>query len=559
MPNYYIWKQVDEKINELVEKGLINAQRLELAREKQREKPHLTLCEIMIYAGFLDKEKLTAFIAEKLDIPVVDPLSNEIDPQVISCIPAYLARQYRLIPFKKNGDRLMIVMADPSNTAALEELMATYPETIEVCIGIDDRILQAVTNHYTVKNLSGPSLMPVTAVNYQSYDKQLDQIGTGENVVNIVNNLLVIALNERASDIHLDPMSSGLKVRFRIDGTVQEMESLDRSLQLAVISRVKVMAELDISEKRIPQDGRSRVQIGSKVVDLRIATYPTMWGEKASIRILTKNVSHSLEGLGFTTEDQNSIQRIIAQPHGLFLVTGPTGSGKTTTLYSAFMRINRLDKHAIAIEDPIENEIIGVNQAQVNVKAGVTFSAALRSMLRHDPDIILVGEIRDSETADITARAAMTGHLVFSTLHTNSAVGAINRLRDLGLPPYLIASSLIGIMGQRLVRKICAHCRTSYTPTEDEIKSTGGVIKNFFHGTGCENCRHSGYSGRTGIYEVIEIDNDMRDMIGKQLTEQETFERLKKTKFHTMWDDGLKKIDTGLTTVTEVLRACRVT
>jgi len=299
------------------------------------------------------------------------------------------------------------------------------------------------------------------------------------------------------------------------------------------------------------------VEIGNKVIDMRIATYPTMWGEKVSIRVLTKDVTLNLDSLGLTTENQIAFGKIISQPHGLFLVTGPTGSGKTTTLYSAFMKINRLDKHAISIEDPIENEISGVNQGQVNIKAGITFSTALRSMFRHDPDIILVGEIRDSETADITSRAALTGHLVFSTLHTNSAVGTISRLVDLGLEPFLIASSLIGIMAQRLVRKICPHCKEAYEPTDDEIKQTKGAVHNFYRGRGCENCLQTGYSGRTGIYELITVDEDMRRMIGDRLSESEMYTKLAEKNFKTMWDDGLIKVDQGITTMAEIVRVSR--
>jgi len=558
MPNYHIWKQMDAHAEDFVAKGWVSSDRLNIAKEALKSRPESSLCEIFVNAGFITKQRLTEFIGTTLDVPVVDPSASDIDPQVIACIPAYLARQHKLLPFQLTEDRLLVVMADPGNQVALTELQSTYPHTIEICIGIDEKISQAIAKHYAVKNLTQPSTISVGSVNYLAHEKVADKANVpGENVVNVVNNLLIYALEEKASDIHLDPIMAGLKVRFRIDGTIYEMETLDRSIQMPVISRIKVMAELDMAERRIPQDGRARVQVGNKIVDLRIATYPAMWGEKVSIRILTKNIFHSLEGLGLAQGEQNTLYKIIMQPHGLFLVTGPTGSGKTTTLYSSFMKINRMDKHAISIEDPIENEILGVNQAQVNIKAGVTFSTALRSMLRHDPDIILVGEIRDTETADITARAAMTGHLVFSTLHTNSAVGAINRLLDLGLPPYLISSSLIGVMGQRLIRKICVHCKTEYEPSDDEKKSTGEKVSTYYHGAGCDNCRQTGYAGRTGIYEMLAINDEIRDMIGRHLNEQEIFDELKRKGFRTMWDDGIVKVTEGTTTITEVLRACR--
>ena len=433
MSQYYIWKKLDEHIDKLVEKKLTTKERIDIAKEAQEANSSLSLCDLLINAGFLDKEKLVEFFGELLEIPVIDPTEIEIDPQVIAFIPAYLARQYKLMPFKQEGQSLMVVMADPGNEIALTELQATYPEQIEICIGLDDKITQAITQQYQAQNLLSGCKNEIKVVKYEAIDPKEERSEvTGEEVVNVVNNLISLAVDEKASDIHLDPISQGTKIRYRVDGLLHELQTIDKLLHPLVVSRIKVMAGLDISEKRVPQDGRTRVEVGNKVIDLRIATYPSMWGEKVSIRVLTKDVSLNLKSLGLSEENQEIFQQIISQPHGLFLVTGPTGSGKTTTLYSAFMKINRLDKHAMSIEDPIENEISGVNQGQVNVKAGITFATALRAMFRHDPDIILVGEIRDHETADISSRAALTGHLVFSTLHTNSAIGTITRLVILG-------------------------------------------------------------------------------------------------------------------------------
>ncbi|MBU0505071.1 MAG: GspE/PulE family protein [bacterium] len=558
MSQYNIWKKLDEHIDKLVEKGLVTQERLDIAKEAQETNPTLSICDLLINAGLLDKQKLTDFIGEMLDAPVIDPMAIDIDPKVITYIPAYLARQYKLIPVKKEGTRLVVVMADPGNEVALSELQSTYPEEIEICLGLDEKISEAITKHYQTRNLLMPCPNKVEAVSYEMGEQpETDRGVSGEEVVNVVNNLINLALDEKASDIHLDPITVGSKIRYRVDGIMHELQTIEKSLHPLVVSRIKIMASLDISERRVPQDGRARIQVGNKVIDMRIATYPSMWGEKISIRVLTKDVNLNLDTLGLTQENQDAFQEIISQPHGLFLVTGPTGSGKTTTLYSAFMKINRLDKHAISIEDPIENEISGVNQGQVNVKAGITFATALRSMFRHDPDIILVGEIRDGETADITSRAAMTGHLVFSTLHTNSAVGTISRLTDLGLERFLIASSLIGIMAQRLVRKICPHCKESYEPNEDEKQQAGDAVQNFYQGRGCDNCLQTGYSGRTGIYELITVDEEMRRMIGDCLKESEMTDRLKEKGFKNMWDDGLLKVNKGITTMAEVLRVSR--
>lgn len=554
-----VWKEMDAVVDALVARGLVSQERLDLAREAQKQKKNSeqSLCEILVKSGFLDKNKFIEFVGSHLDVPVIDPNEFLIPHVVTGLIPAHLARQYKLIPFEKRGDRLRVVMVDPRDEAALLDLQSQYPGEIEICIGVDDRIARAIVHHYTTKDLTSTPVMEVEVMSYQAGDMGGDAEGTGEEVVNIVNNLVLIALAEKATDIHLDPIAAGLMIRLRVDGDLHELETLDKPLQAAVISRVKVMGDLNIAEKRMPQDGRTRILVGNKTVDLRIATYPTMWGEKVSIRILTKDVYTSFDALGLSKRDQELFEKIIMQPHGLLLVTGPTGSGKTTTLYSAFMRISRRDRHAISIEDPIENEIVGVNQAQVNTKAGVSFAAALRAMLRNDPDIILVGEIRDGETADTTARAAMTGHLVFSTLHTNSAVDVITRLQDLGLAPYLIASSLIGIVAQRLVRRICMHCREEYRPPEDELLLVKDSVQKFFRGKGCENCRGTGFAGRTGLYEIVAVEDDTRHKIGRNLSGREISQHFRQKGFHSMWEDGIEKVNQGITTISEIFRVCR--
>ncbi|MCP5464838.1 MAG: Flp pilus assembly complex ATPase component TadA [Deltaproteobacteria bacterium] len=559
MAKYALWKEWDQKIDKAVEAALIQSADLEQARADQKRNADFSLIELLITAGKLDKNAITVLIADDLDVPFVNPSNEKIDKAALEKIPAHAARQFKFFPFAMDGERLRIVMADPRNQSALEELMRLYQGEIEVCLGVDDHISEAILKNYAVESLNQPCDVTVQITNFSKIMDDLgqDSIQNGDEVVNIANNILAMALNEKASDIHLDPIASGLRVRFRIDGTVHDIQTVDKELQLAVLSRIKVLADLDISEKRIPQDGRTRVQIGNRIVDLRIATYPTMWGEKVSIRVLTKDVGLTLDSLGLSKKDQEIFENIITQPHGFFLVTGPTGSGKTTTLYTAFNKLNLNEKNTLSIEDPIENEIVGVNQAQVNTKAGVTFANALRSMLRHDPDIVLVGEIRDSETADITARAAMTGHLVFSTLHTNSALGTVTRLKDLGLQTYLLSNSLIGMMAQRLLRKICSHCKETHEPTAEEREKAGDKVQTFYHGKGCEHCHNTGFSGRLGIFEVVAVDDELRDAINNHKSEVELLKLARDQGFTSMWEDALDKVAQGVTSLAEAVRVCR--
>jgi len=359
----------------------------------------------------------------------------------------------------------------------------------------------------------------------------------------------------RASDIHIEPMEKSLKVRYRIDGLLEERALLSQQLHAPILTRIKIISGMDIAERRIPQDGRVRMKLGGRMVDMRISTYPTMYGEKIVIRLLTQETVLTLEDLGFSSGDKQKFENIITKPHGVFLVTGPTGSGKTTTLYAALQRINSQDKNIISIEDPIENEMTGINQAQVNIKAGLTFASALRSILRQDPDIIMVGEIRDQETADIVVRSAITGHLVFSTLHTNTAAGAITRLIDLGIERFLIASAIVGLLSQRLVRKICSHCKEEVEIAESQLILLGTKLQApFYKGKGCKHCNMTGYSGRLGLFELISIDPEIRDLILEGASERKIIEEAKNKGTIKIRNAGINFIKEGITTIEEVLR-----
>jgi type II secretory ATPase GspE/PulE/Tfp pilus assembly ATPase PilB-like protein len=383
----------------------------------------------------------------------------------------------------------------------------------------------------------------------------LEALAQEPTVINLVNLIIAQAVQNRASDIHVEPFETDLKVKYRIDGILREMAPPPKALQPAIISRVKVMANMDIAERYIPQDGQIQLTVSGRSIDLRVSTVPTVYGESVVMRILDKSaVLFGVNELGFSPEMEADFLRVVRRNNGIILVTGPTGSGKTTTLYAGIHRIYTPERNFVTIEDPVEYHLYGVNQIQVNIKRGLTFATGLRHIVRQDPDVIMVGEIRDRETADIAIRAALTGHLVFSTLHTNSAAGAIARLLDMGVDPYLIASSLLGILAQRLARKICPNCKEEYTPSKDNLlafqKTVNGTTR-FYRGTGCDECQRVGYLGRTGIFEMLLLDDTLRDLI---LTRPSTSQIARESGIVPLREDGWRKVAAGITTVEEVLR-----
>jgi type II secretory ATPase GspE/PulE/Tfp pilus assembly ATPase PilB-like protein len=407
--------------------------------------------------------------------------------------------------------------------------------------------------------------MPTGAVQVVTYEQQVgpktgsqEAAALANQVVSSVDQLLQAALQQRASDIHLEPTREGLKIRFRIDGVLEQFAILPPHMQESILSRIKIMGSMDVAEHRISQDGRTRLRIGEREFDIRIATYPTLYGEAAAIRILSKEDVISLDSLGFSPKDHATFEKMIHKPHGIILVTGPTGSGKTTTLYTALQNIDRNKSHVLSVEDPIENEIDGVDQTQINTRAGVTFATALRAMLRQDPDVIMVGEIRDRETAEISLGAAMTGHLVLSTLHTNTAIGAIARLHDLGIETYLISATLLGVIAQRLVRRVCQSCKEEVVVPRELIMALGPKAVNVktYHGKGCSECDNRGFKGRIGLYEFVEIDEEFRVLINNHAPDVRLREKAAMSGFHSILEDGIDKINQGLTTIEEVIRVC---
>lgn len=555
------FKDLDGIVSGLVDSGLITPNQLAVARVTQKNLGG-DLGHILVKKGFVTEEQLVQFLSEQLQVPYVDLKDVSIDVKLTKFIPASLAKKFNLIPISKHEDMLTVALSDPMDLFALDDIKMAVKCSLSPVLTSKEDVQRMLSELYR-------AAVTVSAVEDESVEmkgfgeeedaagsENLQEMASGTKVVAAVNNLIIRAYREHVSDIHIEPMQEMVKVRYRIDGLLEERMILPKNMHLPVISRLKIISGMDIAERRVPQDGRVRLKIHGEQLDMRLSTYPTMHGEKVVIRLLSKGEVIGLSELGFSGDDEAIFANLITRPHGILLVTGPTGSGKTTTLYAALQRVNSQDKNIISIEDPIENEIAGVNQAQVNLKAGVTFAAALRSILRQDPDIIMVGEIRDAETAEIAVRAAMTGHLVFSTLHTNTAIGAVARLMDLGLQPFLLSSSLLGVMAQRLVRVICKECRQEVEPNPSHLKILGITDPDIhvYAGRGCKACRMTGFKGRSGIFELIPVSERLKKMIAERVSETDLLKVAREEGAHDIREDGIMKIKNGVTTTDEVIR-----
>ncbi|BBB93325.1 type II secretion system protein E [Methylomusa anaerophila] len=488
----------------------------------------------------------------------IDLSSFNIVKETITLVPISIAERYRVMPIKKEGRTLTLAIADPTNFFALDAVRLVSGCEIIPVIATEKDIRKAINQFYGVKDLVEKAVNKL---------KSEDIAGLAETpvvddtpIVNIVNSVISRAIKERASDIHIEPMDKQLRVRYRIDGVLREVAYFPRQIHAALVSRIKIMSELDIAEKRLPQDGRVVILEAEREIDLRVSTLPTITGEKIVIRILDpETVILNVTGLGFSSVNLTKYRELYSKPYGMILVTGPTGSGKTTTLYSTLLEINTPAKNVITVEDPVEYRLDGVNQVQVNPKAGLTFASGLRSILRQDPNIVMVGEIRDTETADIAIRAALTGHLVLSTLHTNDAPSAITRLVDMGIEPFLIASSVLGVIAQRLVRMICPNCKQPYTPNLSlpENKLLGSRIDDItylYSGEGCLLCGQTGYRGRMSIHEIMPVTPAIRAAINKRSSSDIVRDIAVKEGMLTMYEDGINKVCEGWTTVAEIMR-----
>ena len=550
----------------LLDAGLITPEILReaLARQKSSGDP---IGEILVAMAAVGKDDVLRALAQQQGLPY---LSREELPSSVPVLknlsPKYL-RHYRVCPVAVEGSTLTVATSDPANLLLLDDLRQALGLQIKLAVAPEEAILEAIERTYgagaatplqrIVEGIrdEGPAPGEEEDIN------QLRDMAFEAPVVRLVNMLIDNAVTAEASDIHIEPLEDSLRVRYRIDGVLYDQESPPRRLQAAVTSRIKIMAELNIAERRLPQDGRIRVTVGGRRVDIRVSTIPTVYGESIVMRLLDRSsIFLPLEKLGFAPDTRRLFERLISRPHGMLLVTGPTGSGKTTTLYAALDKINSPGQKIITIEDPVEYQLKGVNQIAVRPKIGMTFANGLRHIVRQDPDIIMVGEIRDLETAEISIQAALTGHLVFSTLHTNDAPGAITRLQDMGCEPYLVSSVLHGALAQRLVRRICPACQAPQAPDPANLRALAipeamVTPQQLFKGAGCDQCRGTGYRGRTGIYELFIINEEIRSLIVRKTPTGEIRRRaIDGTGMVTLRQDGWAKAQLGITTVEEVLR-----
>lgn len=560
----------------LVAEGIITSEQLAKAKLEEKRSGQ-RLRKALVKMGLIAEEDLVAFLSNKLGVPRIELGTYLIDPKVVELVPEQLARKYELIPLFKIGNRLTCTMVDPWNVFALDEIRMKTGLIIEPAVATETEIKKALDEHYGAKGTMEEVIKSIDEEKLGIEEgkdldlKKLEGIAEEPVVIKLVNLIIMKAVREGASDIHIEPEDEVLKIRFRVDGVLHEVTSPPKHLQSAIISRIKIMANLNIAERRAPQDGRFTIKMEGKEIDIRISCVPTIYGENLVMRILdVSSALLSLKEIGFSKDVLAKYQKLLLHPHGMILVTGPTGCGKTTTLYVSLDKINTVEKNIITIEDPVEYKLGGIRQIQINPKVDLTFASGLRSILRQDPDVIMVGEIRDFETAEIAVHAALTGHMVFSTLHTNDAPGAVTRMIDMGVEPFLVSSSVIGILAQRLVRTICKDCKESYTPTEEELKDIGLVDEprvtghesrttniKFYRGKGCSKCMNTGYKGRIGIFELMVLDKEILNLVIAKAPHEAIRRQAIASGMITLKQDGIQKVKAGLTTVEEMLRVTR--
>jgi type IV pilus assembly protein PilB len=546
----------------LVEEGLITPQQLEQALHQQ-SRDDQPLGRILINMGMVKESDLVAALAKQIGFRFVDLAEYMIEPTAASLIPEQVARRYRAIPIGHEDGKLLVAMADPANLFALDDMRTLTGMEIQPVVATASDIDSAIRRYSRLDQ----SVQDIASEASQAAQDDISAIERAAAaveegpIVKMVNLLITQALADRASDIHVEPTDRDVRIRYRVDGVLHEVMRSPKNIQAGLISRLKVMADINIAERRIPQDGRVGLTVSGKTIDLRLATLPTVYGEKVVIRILDKSsVLLRLEELGFHEGAFKRYEQAFTRPYGAILVTGPTGSGKSTTLYATLNIVNKPDRNIITIEDPVEYRLPGISQMQINPRAGLTFASALRSILRADPDVILVGEVRDRDTALIAIEAALTGHLVLSTLHTNDAPSALPRLVEMGVEPYLVASAIDCIVAQRLARKLCSRCREAYRPEPQELAEAGfpeadwGSIQELFRPKGCTNCSKTGYRGRMGLYEVMPITEEIERMTVDRTSSEDIRRSAKRDGMISLKEDGLEKVRQGLTSIQEVLR-----
>ncbi len=557
----------DEYVLELLRKrGIVSPEQCEHARTSSGENESTPL-DFLLQDGHVDEQDVLNVIAEEFGMQLVDMQGVDIAADVRDRVPADVARRYRVMPVFHNEHGLVVAMSDPLDFDALDTLRHVLNQPVEGAVASPREIKAALDRYYPAEtdmermvSMVADGTVDVSVTGTADMIQDGDATDSDAPIIKLVHLIILEAYRNRASDIHLEPMEKRFRVRYRIDGVLHEVDSPPKRLQLAIVSRVKIMASMKIAEKRTPQDGRIQVNIMGRELDLRVSTVPANHGESVVMRILDKqNLALGLPQLGFFADDQQIFERMLGLSDGIILVTGPTGSGKTTTLYACLGTINRPDRKIITVEDPVEYQISGINQVQVRSDINFTFAAALRSILRQAPNVIMIGEIRDVETATIATEASLTGHLVFSTLHTNDAPGAITRLLDIGVKPFLVASSLRSVMAQRLVRAICEGCREEYTPSDHDLRLLGPAAEQMraaqlFRGHGCKRCALTGYKGRKGIFEIFTISDEIQRMIFETVSATDLRVRARELGMRTLREDGLRKVIAGVTTLEEVFR-----
>jgi len=548
--------------------GLINEDQAKAA-EEAAEKRKVPITTAVKELGFADRNAISQALAEHFGLRSIDLATVDVDKEVLAVIPHSVARRYKIVPLEKRDDTLVVAISDPLNLDSVDSLRILLKMNVEPVIADAEDIQKSIERHYgaeeeavakMLEEISSGDIQFVHEDGRSLTPEEEEQESPDEApVIKLVSLLIMEAFRHRASDIHLEPLGRKFRIRYRIDGYCHEVEGPPRRLQGSVLSRVKIMAGMDIAEKRLPQDGRILIKVLGRELDLRVSALPGSHGESVVMRILDKQgLLLGLSELGFSSEDQRSYEKLIQLPHGVLLITGPTGSGKTTTLYACLNYINRPDRKIITVEEPIEYMLSGINQVQVNEDIGLTFGRVLRSVLRQAPNVIMVGEIRDLETAEIAVNASLTGHLVFSTLHTNDAPSAIPRLIDIGVKPFLVASALQSVMAQRLVRRICPECAQPYDPPDYELEAMGLTRQDLKSatlrkGSGCAACNYTGYRGRIGIFELMTVNEDIQKLIYQCVPATEIRKVARQYGMKTLREDGMLKVLAGVTTFTEVM------
>ena len=547
----------------LIEEEIVSAENIEKALKEQK-KTGKFLCTVLIEMGLVQEETILPVLAKQMGLSFVKIKSLHIEPQVISKVPAKFAIHYKLMPVKLENNTITIAVTDPLDVHTLDDLRLILGIEVKAILAGEKDILEAIREYYgvgaeTLEQIASEKKIAGEEAGFEK-NEDIETLAEDASIIKFVNQLFSQAVSERASDIHIEPYEDELKVRIRVDGILYDtpIPPTIKHFQQAIVSRIKIMASLNIAERRLPQDGRIRVKLQNRDIDLRVSTIPTSFGESVQIRLLSSLSFLNLENLGFCEDDRKKIEQAIKKPHGIIFVTGPTGAGKSSTLYASLAKINSSSIKIITVEDPIEYQLKGATQIQVMPKIGLTFAAGLRSILRHDPDVIMVGEVRDYETAEVAIRASLTGHLVLSTLHTNDAAGAVTRLVDMGVEPFLVSSSLECLIAQRLVRLICPDCKTPQKIPESACKDFNLNSKEkearVYNGKGCPACKFSGYRGRTGIYEIIPMNETLREMVIQKASSQQIKKKAVEMGMRTLRQDGWLKITSGLTTIEEVMR-----